>query len=217
MAKEKELEKLKEETFKKQLEEKNKELEELKNEKNKELEELKNEKKEDRETYRSTLKYISSTFPNAPSIKYDGYDLKEDEIRMLMSVGPVVGITKLLDNKYIKGIPKDKRSTWCTDMSRVKYLVKKDVGEGIIMRSQWLLDIYGESILHPLIEDIGNKVSKYFVTKYGIINPTLITPMDLFDMNRLSDLSVKLNDRNIQNQIMHYAAGHFTLDAYIEP
>ena len=62
MEKTKELEKLKEETFKKQLEEKMKEIEELKN-----------EKKEDRDTYQSTLKYIFTTFPNMHSIQYDDF------------------------------------------------------------------------------------------------------------------------------------------------
>ena len=212
--KEKELEKIKNEIIEKTLEEKTKKLEEINEKLQKELEELKNEKKEDRDTYRNTLKYISTTFPNAPSIKYDGYTITEDEIRMMMSVGPVEGMTKLLENKYIKGISKSKRCTWCTDMSRVKYLVKKDINEGTLIKSKWLLETYGESILHPFIDDAVNQISKYFVKKYG--NSNIKTPLELFDMNRLSDLSVKLNDHAIQKQIMHYAASKFTLEAYID-
>jgi len=212
--KEKELEKIKNEIIEKTLEEKTKKLEETNEKLQKELEELKNEKKEDRDTYRNTLKYISTTFPNAPSIKYDGYTITEDEIRMMMSVGPVEGMTKLLENKYIKGISKSKRCTWCTDMSRVKYLVKKDINEGTLIKSKWLLETYGESILHPFIDDAVNQISKYFVKKYG--NSNIKTPLELFDMNRLSDLSVKLNDHAIQKQIMHYAASKFTLEAYID-
>jgi len=158
----------------------------------------------------TVARFIIENFKDAPPLRYDGYKLSEDDIKIMMHTGAVKGLCSIIEKIYICGIIAKNRSLWCTDMSRLKYYIKMTCGNS----SKWILEQYGLTVITPCIKDIINQVTSYYVSKYG--HQRNKSNEELFYMNKMNILLQELNTADTDKKVMQEIAGKCTIDACLE-
>ena len=100
--------------------------------------------------------YITNKYPNAPNInpinKLDNYekyvysceDNKAEHNKAIAS---------LINNHYCKDIPPEKRSIWCVDSSRDKFILREN--------DTWNTDIHGNEFCKKVINPLGKLYTEY--------------------------------------------------------
>ena len=100
--------------------------------------------------------YITNKYPNAPNLnpidKLDNYekyvygceDNKADHNK---------AIANLINNHYCKDIPPEKRSIWCVDSSRDKFILREN--------DTWNTDIHGNTFCKKVINPLGKLYTEY--------------------------------------------------------
>ena len=73
------------------------------------------------------MNVIINNYNNAPDFTAQPiHDMSVEDIKYYINMGVPNGIVRMLQDYYIDNIPNEKRSLWCLDASRIKYLVRKE-------------------------------------------------------------------------------------------
>ena len=100
------------------------------------------------------------------------------------------------DYHYIENIPNEKRSVWCLDASRVKYLVRKN--------NNWKIDLMGKIIKNTMIKPLQTKILDMINTS----NESLSTNDTIDYLTNMNNLM----DTNKSNQILKNASNYLMLE-----
>ena len=106
-------------------------------------------------SHNNITQYIINKYPDAPNLKpideidnYEKYVTNEDN-----KAAQNKSITRLIDEHFCNGIPPKKRSIWCTDPSRDKYIIKVD--------NKWETDLHGKEFCKQVMVPLGQKYLDY--------------------------------------------------------
>ena len=128
--------------------------------------------------------------PNFTSLPLE--NMSQNDFNRYMRKGIPNGIIEMIEDCYVKDIPKEKRSLWCLDPSRVKYLIRKD--------NDWSIDNMGREIKKAIMPPIRQK----FITELNSIDDDNYCKM-MNCMNLASDMDKKKK----QSQIIKEASNIF--------
>jgi len=145
---------------------------------------------------KSVMNIIINNYTNAPDLTAQPiYDMSNDDLKRYIDMGIPNGIVKMLQDYYIENIPNEKRSLWCLDASRIKYLVRKD--------NNWKIDIMGKIIKKIMVKPLQSKILDMMNT-----NNEMLSTDD--KMNYLTNMN-DLIDTNKSNQILKNVSNYFML------
>ena len=106
-------------------------------------------------SHNNITQYIINKYPDAPNLKpideidnYEKYVTNEDN-----KAAQNKSITRLIDEHFCNGVPPKKRSIWCTDPSRDKYIIKVD--------NKWETDLHGKEFCKKVMVPLGQKYLDY--------------------------------------------------------
>ena len=94
----------------------------------------------------------------------------------------------------IANIPNEKRSLWCIDPSRLKYLIRDE--------NRWKVDLMGQTFRKTLIPPIRKRVMEM----------TQEHSNDYHDFMRLADSVMKIDKGRYQNKVMKEISNMFLLE-----
>jgi hypothetical protein len=103
-------------------------------------------------------------------------EVTKQEKKYILDNDPVMGCYKLIINRCITDMPKEKRPIHCTDISRNKYLVKVD--------DEWKTDINGSIILQPPSKIVNDVYEKNHQKKNICLIKVCETKRKMFDMEK---------------------------------
>ena len=145
---------------------------------------------------KSVMNIIINNYNNAPDFTSQPInDMSNDDLKHYIDMGIPTGIVKMLKDHYMENIPNEKRSIWCLDASRVKYLVRHN--------NNWIVDLMGKIIKNTVIKPLQTKISNMLNTP----NESLSTHTTLEYLTNINDLM----DKNKNNQILKNASNYFML------
>ena len=106
-------------------------------------------------SHNNITQYITNKYPDAPNLqpieKLDNYEkyVTNDDNKAAQNKS----ITKLIDEHFCNGVPPKKRSIWCTDPSRDKYIIKVD--------NKWETALHGKEFCKQVMVPLGQKYLDY--------------------------------------------------------
>lgn len=125
----------------------------------------------------SALKFIQENFKNAPSIKTIETKINEDDIKKIEKMTNLNKMKYLVSKMYLMNKADKERSLWCTDINRIKYIIK--------LEDTWESD------------PKGIKVMKEFV-------PKMTDYLMKLTRNYSSDLSMSKKEINRNQKILKF-------------
>ena len=142
----------------KEIKESKNELEKVVNEHNqrireyeKEIEYLKEIKSICKKGNKSPMQIIINNYNEAPNFVPPILDEMPNKVfKEYIDMGIPRGIVKMMKEYYVDDIPKEQRSLWCVDQSRLKYLIRKD--------NKWQTDMMGQILKNDIIPPIKDKL-----------------------------------------------------------
>ena len=73
---------------------------------------------------KSVMNVIINNYNEAPNLRAPPIDdMSANEFRRYINKGVPKGLVELIKDFYVTYIPKEERSLWCVDQSRLKYLI----------------------------------------------------------------------------------------------
>ena len=100
---------------------------------------------------KSVMKIIINNYNNAPDFTAQPiHDMSNEDFKRYIDMGIPNGIVEMLKDYYIENIPNEKRSLWCIDGARIKYLIRKD--------NNWKVDLMGKFIKKIMVKPLQSKI-----------------------------------------------------------
>ena len=122
--------------------------------------------------------YIINKYPDAPNLKpiEDFSEFEKYTTLNSNKESKTKSITKFINDHFCDGIPPTKRSIWCTDPSRDKYIIKVD--------NKWETDFHGlqfcKQIIHPLATQYLNYISDLMKSNIADFSTRVNTLQDFY-------------------------------------
>lgn len=151
-----------------EIKEKNKLIEEYKNKLDSYHLKLENEKDSHKNSIKKSqiinivnnTQKITNNFKDAPNISFPTQI--KGQLKNYIDLGAPKGVTNFILDHYCMDIPPDKRSIWCADLSRNKFLIRVD--------NKWVVDVGGNKFREATQSEMIYLFKEYIkenITKYA--------------------------------------------------
>ena len=107
-------------------------------------------------SHNNITQYITNKYPDAPNLQpiekldnYEKYATSSNDNKAVQNKS----LTRLINDHFCNGVPPKKRSIWCIDTSRDKYIIKVD--------NKWETDIHGKEFCKHVMVPLGQQYLNY--------------------------------------------------------